>query len=449
MDGAARMGSIRGEHVSVFGLGYVGTVSAACLAKRGHRVVGVDPQATKVNLINDGMAPIVEAGLADLVRDMTQAGRLRATSEPIEATCGSNVSFICVGTPSRPNGSLDLTSLTRVCEQIGSGLLRKNAFHVVVIRSTILPGTINEVLRPILERTSDKKAGRDFGLAHNPEFLREGSALEDFENPPKTVIGATDERSREIVARFYDNLEAPLICTQIEIAEMIKYVDNAWHALKVAFANEIGNFCKALSIDSHAVMDIFCRDTKLNLSPCYLKPGFAFGGSCLPKDLRALTYEAHRNDLSLPVLESVLPSNRLQIDRAVRLILTTGLRRIGVLGFGFKSGTDDLRESPMVELIERLLGKGFDLKLYDRNVNLARLVGANRDFLLRAIPHIMRLAADGIDEVLAHSDLILIGTGDPGYRDIRTRVTPHQVIIDMVRVADCEPFSERYYGINW
>jgi GDP-mannose 6-dehydrogenase len=439
----------RGRSISVFGLGYVGAVSAACFARQGHHVIGIDPQQSKVNLINEGVPPIVEDGLPEIARDMAAAGRLRATSDAAEAIAESDISFVCVGTPSRANGSLDLSSLTRVCEQIGAALRRKNGFHVVVIRSTILPGTMRELVRPALERASGKKAEVDFGLANNPEFLREGSAVKDFDNPPKTVIGAFDERSAEIVARFYQHLAAPLIRTTVEVAEMIKYVDNSWHALKVAYGNEIGNICKALRIDSHLVMEIFCRDTKLNISPYYLKPGFAFGGSCLPKDLRALTYEARRNDLSLPVLESVLPSNRIQIERAVRLITAKRLRRIGVLGFSFKAGTDDLRESPMVELIEALIGKGYDLKIYDRSVNLARLVGANRDFLLRAIPHIVRLMADSIDDVLAHAELIVIGTGELGYRDIQHLLSPHQTIIDMVRLPDCEIFAEQYDGINW
>lgn len=437
------------ETIAVFGLGYVGAVSAACFAKLGHSVIGVDMQQSKVGLINEGMPPIIEEGLAELISDMARAGRLRATSEPADAIDKSSASFVCVGTPSRENGSLDLTSLSRVCEQIGANLRSSDKFHTVIVRSTILPGTMRDLVLPTLERASGKRVVADFGLAHNPEFLREGSAVQDFDKPPKTVIGAFDETSTEIVARFYRHLDAPLICTHVETAEMIKYVDNSWHALKVAFANEIGNICKALRIDSYAVMDIFCRDTKLNLSPCYLKPGFAFGGSCLPKDLRALTYKAHRADLSLPVLESVLPSNRMQIERAVRLITTQRRRRIGVLGFSFKAGTDDMRESPMVELIEALVGKGYDLRIYDRNVNLARLVGANRDFLLRTLPHITRLMVESIDDVLAHAELILIGTNDLGYRDIRARLTPHQFILDMVRSSNCNDALENYDGINW
>jgi GDP-mannose 6-dehydrogenase len=435
--------------IAVFGLGYVGAVSAACFAKRGHCVIGVDPQQSKVDLINQGMPPIVEEGLAEIIRDMAGGGRLRATSNAMEAMAESSISFICVGTPSRANGSLDLTSLTNVCEQIGATLREKEGFHVVIVRSTILPGTMRDLVLPTLERASGKKAGLDFGLAHNPEFLREGSAVTDFDNPAKTVIGAFDEESTEIVARFYSHFDAPLICTRVETAEMIKYVDNSWHALKVAFANEIGNICKAVRIDSHAVMDIFCCDTKLNLSPYYLKPGFAFGGSCLPKDLRALTYAAHRADLSVPVLESVLQSNRVQIERAVRLVTARRLHRIGVLGFSFKAGTDDLRESPMVDLIETLIGKGYDLKVYDRNVQLGQLMGANRDFLLRAIPHIFKLMATTIDEVLAHAELILIGTGELGYRDICTHLAPHQVLIDMVRLPGIDVFSGQYDGINW
>ncbi|MGH7002005.1 MAG: nucleotide sugar dehydrogenase, partial [Stellaceae bacterium] len=429
--------------------GYVGAVSSACLAKQGHIVIGVDPQSSKVDLINNGMPPIIEAGLDELIHEMAAARRLRATGNTGAAVAESDISLVCVGTPSRHNGSLDLASVGRVCEDIGAALRGRRDFHVVVIRSTVLPGTMRKLVVPTLERASGKTAGADFGVAVNPEFLREGSAISDFLNPPKTVIGALDERSQEIVSAIYSHLPAPLIRTSIEVAELIKYVDNSWHALKVAFGNEIGNICKQLQIDSHRVMDIFCEDTKLNISPCYLRPGFAFGGSCLPKDLRALTYEARRNDLSLPVLESILPSNYAQIERAVRLVAAKKRRRIGVLGFSFKAGTDDLRESPMVELIERLVGKGYDIRLYDRNVHLAQLVGANRQYILNTIPHLAKLMASSVEEVLDHAELVLIGTSDPGYRDALSRLSPQQAIIDMVRLPDCDGFSEQYDGINW
>jgi GDP-mannose 6-dehydrogenase len=427
----------------------VGCVSAACLAQDGHGIIGVDTQLAKVDLINGGRPPIVEPGLAELVLRTTRTGRLAATAAAEPAVCDTDLSMICVGTPSLPNGNLDVGSLANVCEEIGAALRRKGRYHVVVVRSTMLPGTMHAVVRPTLEATSGLRAGIDFGLAVNPEFLREGTAIADFRNPPKTVIGAMDERSAEAVAGIYDRVEAPLIQTSVEIAEIAKYVDNAFHALKVAFGNEIGNVCKALGLDSHVVMDIFCQDRKLNLSGAYLKPGFAFGGSCLPKDLRALTYKARMLDLSLPVLDGVMRSNRQQIDRAVDIIVSKGRWRVGVLGIGFKAGTDDLRESPMVEVVERLIGKGFDLRLFDSNVNLAHLVGANREYILRTIPHISRRMVESPAEVLAHGDVIVVGNDDPAFHDVPSRLHPQQVLIDMVRLPKVGDIDGRYYGINW
>jgi GDP-mannose 6-dehydrogenase len=380
---------------------------------------------------------------------MVTAGRLRATVSAAQAIAETDISMVCVGTPSHANGNLDVRSVIRVCEEIGAALREKADFHVVVIRSTILPGTMHEVILPTLETASGKTAGVDFGLSNNPEFLREGTAVEDFENPPKTVVGAMEDRSRDIVAGLYAGIDAPMMRTSVEVAEMVKYTDNAWHALKVAFGNEFGNICKALSIDSHELMDIFCQDTKLNLSPNYLKPGFAFGGSCLPKDLRALTYKARSLDLALPVLDSILPSNRIQLDRAVQMIIEKGCRRIGVLGFSFKAGTDDLRESPLVELIERLIGKGYDLCLYDSSVNLARVVGANREYILRAIPHISALMVETLEQVLEHGDVIVIGNGDPNFHDVPSLLKPHQILVDMVRVPGHEGLADKYDGINW
>jgi GDP-mannose 6-dehydrogenase len=435
--------------ISVFGLGYVGSVSAACLARDGAAVVGVDPQQAKVDLINAGRSPIIEPGLAELVARATREGRLRATVSAAEAVRETDLSMICVGTPSLPNGNLDLRSLLNACREIGAALRDKAAYHVVVVRSTMLPGTMREAVLPTLETASGKRAGADFGLANNPEFLREGSAIADFDHPAKTVIGALDERAAAIVAEIYHGLEAPLFPTSIEVAEMVKYVDNSFHALKVAFSNEIGNVCKALAIDSHAVMDIFCQDRKLNLSPAYLRPGFAFGGSCLPKDLRALSYKAKSLDLSLPVLDSVLASNRLQVERAVQMILARERRKVGVLGFSFKAGTDDLRESPVVELVERLIGKGLDLRLYDRNVSLAKLVGANRDYILRVIPHISRLMVDDPGEVIDHGEIIVIGNGDPEFADALGSLRDDQFVLDMVRVSNRGQLNGHYDGINW
>jgi GDP-mannose 6-dehydrogenase len=440
---------VRRRTLAVFGLGYVGAVSAGCLAKQGHTVIGVDPQLAKVNMINSGTPPIIETELDKIIQQMASERQLRATSDSAAAVNESDVSLVCVGTPSRANGSLDLDSVSRVCEEIGTALRRHRGFHVVVIRSTILPGTMLKLVVPTLERASGRSAAVDFGVAVNPEFLREGSAVSDFHNPPKTVIGASDERSMEIVSELYRGIPAPMIRTSIEIAELVKYVDNSWHAMKVAFSNEVGNICKLLRIDSHRVMEIFCEDTKLNISSCYLRPGFAFGGSCLPKDLRALTYEARRNDLSLPLLESVLVSNRIQVERALQIIAAKRRKRVGVLGFSFKAGTDDLRESPMVELIERMIGKGYDMRLYDRNVHLSQLVGANRQYILNTIPHLAKLMADSIEDVLDHAELILIGTSDPGYRDALSRLSSRQVIVDMVRIPEFEGLSEQYDGINW
>ncbi len=437
------------KRISIFGLGYVGSVSAACLANDGHYVIGVDPQPTKVDLINEGKPPVIEADLPEMMEKVVGNGHLRATSSAAEAIANSDISMVCVGTPSQSNGSLDLSHVAHVCEQIGQALRDRDGYHVVVIRSTILPGTMRELVRPALESASGKKAGVDFGLANNPEFLRESTAVKDFYGPPKTVIGAIDDRAGSAVADLYRGLDAPLIVTRIEVAEAVKYTDNAWHALKVSFANEIGNICKALEIDSHAVMDIFCQDTKLNLSPYYMKPGFAFGGSCLPKDVRALTYRAKSLDVSVPVLDSIMPSNTRQVERALQMIMAKKCKSIGFLGFSFKAGTDDLRESPLVELIERLLGKGYDLKLFDRNVNLARLVGANREYILRTIPHISNLMADEMDDVLEFADLIVIGNNASEFHEVIHQLKPGQTVLDMVRIPGFENTGECYDGINW
>lgn len=435
--------------LSIFGLGYVGTVSAACFANAGIAVVAVDPQPLKVDLINEAKVPIVEAGLAELISATVPSGKLRATTSAAEAVAATDVSMICVGTPSRPNGSLDTSSIERVCEEIGAALKEKKGYHVVVIRSTILPGTMKGVVQPILEKVTGLKAGKDFGLCNNPEFLRESTAVKDFLHPPKTVIGASDDRAGDLVQKLYKGIDGPMIRTSVEVAEIVKYTDNVWHAVKVAFGNEIGNICKAVGIDSHEVMDIFCQDTKLNLSSYYLKPGFAFGGSCLPKDLRALTYQAKTLDLDLPVLNSVMESNRVQMERGIRFVLEKDRKRVGVLGFSFKAGTDDLRESPLVEMIERLLGKGIDLKLYDKNVNFARLMGANRDYIMQKIPHITTLMVDSVEQVLDHAEVIIIGNNDPAFHTVPEKLRPEQILIDMVRVPTNGLKSDRYDGINW
>jgi GDP-mannose 6-dehydrogenase len=437
------------SRISIFGLGYVGVVSAACLAREGHEVVGVDPNSTKVNLINQGMSPIVETDTPELIKSALEAGFLSATHDSKDAVMGTDISLICVGTPSQLNGSLDLKYVRKVCEEIGQAIASKDGFHVVVGRSTMLPGTMRGIVIPTLEEYSGKKAGQDFGVCNNPEFLREGTAVYDFYNPPKTVIGETDTQSGDIVAGLYEGLDAPLIRTQIETAEMVKYVDNVWHAVKVDFANEIGNICKALSIDGHKVMEIFCQDTKLNLSPYYMKPGFAFGGSCLPKDVRALTYKGRMLDLDLPLLNAILPSNERQVDVGLNMIMSPGKKKIGILGFSFKAGTDDLRESPLVEVIERLLGKGYDIRIYDKNVNIAKLMGANRDYLLNHIPHISSLMVESIDHVLRHAEVLVIGNKANEFENILDRISGKQVVVDLVRVTDETSHEGKYHGICW
>jgi GDP-mannose 6-dehydrogenase len=436
--------------IGVFGLGYVGSVSAACLAALGHEVVGVDVNPTKVDMINAGHSPVIETELDELIAQGVAMGRIRAVTSACEAVAASDISLICVGTPSDGNGNLNLTYVERVCQEIGQALASKNGYHVVIARSTMLPGSTEEQVIPILEGASARKAGREFGVCFNPEFLREGTAVHDFYHPPFTLIGEYDGRGAEIAASLYATLDAPLRVVPLKVAEMVKYANNAFHALKVTFANEIGNICKRQGADSHQVMDIFCLDDKLNLSSYYLKPGFAFGGSCLPKDVRALLYHGHRLDLSLPVLEAILPSNQLQIRYGFELIRRTGRKKVGVLGFSFKAGTDDLRESPMVELIETLVGKGYAVKVYDKNVSLARLHGANRAYIEREIPHIASLMCNSWEEVLAASEVIVIGNRASEFRQAVEQAGEDQVVIDLVRVAqDVGQLNARYEGICW
>ncbi|MEM9254954.1 MAG: nucleotide sugar dehydrogenase [Pseudomonadota bacterium] len=435
--------------ISIFGMGYVGVVSAACQVSDGHTVIGVDPNDSKVRLINAAEAPIVEAELQELLASGVQNGLLSATTDAAAAVRDTDVSFICVGTPSNRNGGLDLTYVRKVCEEIGSALADKQEFHVVVARSTMLPGSMSETVIPTLEEFSGKSAGVDFGVCCNPEFLREGTAVYDYRNPPKTVIGEVDQRSGDVLAELYSKLQAPMIRTDLSTAEMVKYTDNVWHAVKVGFANEIGNLCKAIGIDGHAVMDIFRQDKKLNISDAYLRPGFAFGGSCLPKDLRAINHKARMLDVDLPIIGNVLSTNEKQVQRGLSMVLDQGNKKVTVLGFSFKAGTDDLRESPLVEMIERLIGKGYDLRLFDRSVNLAKLTGANRDYILNAIPHISQLMVDDLSEAIAHGDTIVIGNGAPEFKDILTITRDDQVIVDLVRIGDEVSIPGRYDGICW
>ncbi len=436
--------------ISVFGLGYVGCVSAACFAREGYPTIGVDVSQSKVDAINAGLATIVEQGIGELVAEMRAAGRLRATTDVGEAIAATSISLICVGTPSRPNGSLDLSYVERVCTQIGEALRSKTGRHIVVVRSTVLPGSTESVAAAALERASGKRAGVDFGVCMNPEFLREGSSIRDFDDPPFTVIGSDDEAAAREVAAIYANIKAPVHIVPLRVAEMLKYACNSFHGLKVGFANEIGNICKALDVDSHTVMRIFCEDTKLNISSYYLKPGFAFGGSCLPKDLRAITHRASQLDIATPILAATLLSNEKQVGRAFDMIAGTGRKRIGVLGLAFKAGTDDMRESPMVTLIERLIGKGYDVSIYDREVSKARLIGANKEYVEREIPHIWTLMRESLDDVLSRSDVVVIGNGAAEFRGIEPVLRPDQSVIDLVRIfGDRQSDGSRYIGIAW
>jgi GDP-mannose 6-dehydrogenase len=435
--------------ITVVGLGYVGSVVAGCLAKQGHDVIGVDVERSKVDRLNAGRAPIVEPDIDGIVAEAVAAGRLSAVSSAAEAVEKSDVALICVGTPGRANGDIDLTYIRRVCEEIGSSLRSPSGAPLIVVRSTVLPGTTRQIVTPTLEAVSGNRAGVDFGVCFNPEFLREGTAVHDFFNPPKTVIGELNRPSGDVLAALYSNINAPLIRTDLETAEMIKYTDNAWHALKIGFANEIGNICKGLGIDSHQLMHHFCQDRKLNISPSYLKPGFAFGGLCLPKDLRALMKRASTLDLSLPILQAILPSNEQQLARGVRAVIDAGHRRVGILGLSFKAGTDDLRESPIVELAERLIGKGFDLRIYDRNVTLAKVTGTNRDYLLNRIPHVGSLLVPSVDDVLDHADTIVIGNADPEFENLPGEATDGRLVIDLVRVRNTRTVAGEYEGICW
>ena len=435
--------------LSIFGLGYVGCVSAACFAGRGHEVIGVDVNQLKVDIINDGKSPIVEPGIAELIAEAVKQNKLRATTNANDAIASSDVSLVCIGTPGNHNGSLDLSYIKRACQQIGEAVAAKSRYHIVAMRSTMLPGTIEQTVIPTLEIFSGKQAGRDFGVAVNPEFLREGSSIYDFNHPPFTLIGADNEDTSLPLQRLYAGTEAPVITVGVKEAEMVKYACNSFHALKVAFANEIGNVSQALGVDSHVVMDVFCRDTKLNLSPYYLKPGFAFGGSCLPKDIRAITYKAKELDVDVPLLNTILLSNRQQIDRAIDVVLRTGHKKVGVLGLSFKPGTDDLRESPMVTLIETLIGKGLKLSIYDRDVELARLFGANKQYIEREIPHISSLMNSDLGSVIEGSEVVIIGKKEDEFRVLADKMNNGRVIIDLVRLFDVADARKQYKGICW
>jgi len=436
-------------NISIFGLGYVGAVISGCFARDGHHVIGVDTDAGKVDLIKAGRSPIIEPGLEVMIAAGVRSGNLRATCDCREAVLASDLAMVCVGTPSKPTGQLDLQYVKRVCEEIGDVIAETKKRFVVVIRSTMLPGSVSGTVIPALERHSGKIAGKDFGIAINPEFLRESSAVDDFYHPPKTVIGSLIETDARVVAELYKNLAAPLICTRLETAEMVKYADNAFHALKITFANEIGSICKQHGIDSHEVMKIFCEDRKLNIAATYLKPGFAFGGSCLPKDLRALTSLAISDGIETPMLQALLASNEVQIRRLVLRVIREGKKKIGILGFAFKGGTDDLRESPVVTLIETFIGKGYEVRLYDPCVTLAKLGGANRRYLEEHIPHITRLMVPTIKDVTTHSDIILIGNSHGEFFDAVEELDAEKHVIDLTsdgRLIRTRALYERVSG---
>ena len=438
------------QRVAVFGLGYVGSVTAACLARMGHSVIGVDVSADKVDMINAGQSPVAEARLGGLVAEQVAAGRLYATTNSACAVANTDIALVCVGTPSAADGSLNTEFLERVSEQIGAALVGRRRRYTVVVRSTMLPTTCEQIVLSSLQDASGRRVGEGLGLAVNPEFLREGTSVADFFDPPKVVIGQFDDPSGDVVADLYAGLPGPVYRVPLAVAEMIKYADNSFHALKVGFANEVGAICKSMGLDSHAVMDMVTADTKLNISPAYLRPGFAYGGSCLPKDLRALVHRAGRAEVSVPILASVGASNDGQIDRALKLIEATGKRRVGLLGLAFKSGTDDLRESPLVALAERLVARGFEVLIHDRDVALSRLLGANRAYVDERIPHLSRFIADSPDEVVGLAEVCVVGSQDPEAIAALRRVDGC-TIVDLVRFPGSADYRDdpRYIGISW
>lgn len=436
--------------LAVFGLGYVGSVSSACFAKLGHAVVGVDINRFKVDRIASGQSPIVEKQLGELIAEGVAGGRLTATDNYEEALRGAQASIVCVGTPSAENGSLDLSHVRRMTQKIGATLATMSDYHVLIVRSTMLPGSVEQEIVPLLESASGRHVGADLGVCYNPEFLREGTAVEDFFAPPLTVVGVSDPRAEAVARELYAALDAPLFTTQIRAAEMMKYVSNTWHALKVSFANEIGNLCKAESIDSHEVMRIFCEDTKLNLSPYYLKPGFAFGGSCLPKDVRAITYRLRQRGLKSPVLESILPSNVQQVQLALKTIEKLRRKKIGILGLSFKAETDDLRESPIIQVVESLVGKGYELRVHDTNVEMSRIIGANKQFLEEEVPYIPQVLKPDLADVTSWAEVLVVANKSAEYADVAAHLRPDQSLVDLVRISETpQNTAGKYVGLCW
>jgi GDP-mannose 6-dehydrogenase len=435
-------------NISVFGMGYVGCVTAAALSQRGNRVVGVDINGQKVEAIAVGESPVLEKGLSEVIAESVRSGRLTATTNGAAAVSETELSLLCVGTPTKKNGSFEYSHLMGAVREIGAGIARKTEPHIVALRSTLLPGTTESLIIPELERTSAKKAGTDFTVHVNPEFLREGSALHDFDNQPFVIIGSAAGTSGAVFERLYDGT-GPCFHVTIKTAETLKYICNTFHALKITFANEIGMICQALGIDSHEIMGLFCRDTKLNISPAYLKPGFAFGGSCLPKDLRALLYQAKTLDVETPLLSAILQSNQLQIQRAIDFVAETGVRNVGLLGLTFKVGTDDLRESPLVRLCEALIGKGFHVRVYDPNLVIDKLVGANKMYIEEQIPHIARLLCDSFEALIAKNELLILGNRYDGLKGQLMSLDSKVKILDLVRFFDRTGISPSYQGICW
>jgi len=436
--------------ISIFGLGYVGAVSVACLARDGHEVVGVDIDPAKLALIRDGKTPVVEEGMVDLMRAVVASGRVSVTADVAEAVRSTEISLICVGTPSAPNGSQDQSAMLRLAKEVGSALRDKSAPHVIVFRSTLVPGSVEEVLVPILATESGKSEGVGFHACFQPEFLREGSSIKDYDHPPFTVVGANAERPATVLRELFGHLPCEFYRTSIRAAEMVKYCCNNFHALKITFANETARMCEALHIDPFEVMDLVCKDRQLNISPAYLKPGFAFGGSCLPKDLRATLYMARTRDVELPMLAGIMPSNRNHLEHAIAKITEAGRRKIGMIGLSFKTGTDDLRESPLVLLAEHLIGKGCSLLVYDPEVHLSSLLGANRRFIERHVPHIGSLLRPDIESVIDDSELLVVGLNDTAtFESIRRLVRDDHVVVDLVNIPAREAMRGQYLGLCW
>lgn len=437
-------------NISILGLGYVGVVSFGCLTLEGHHVIGVDIDPAKLDLLRSGVSPIVETGMQDLIGRSLQSGRAEVTDDVEYAIHNSEISFICVGTPANSNGSQDLSALTRIAVQVGAALKSKPGHHVIVIRSTVPPGTVEGIIKESIESHSGKRLGEHFGLCFQPEFIREGSSIRDYNHPPFTVVGGDSERSVEMVRRIFGHFDCDFIVTSIRTAEMLKYCSNVFHAVKIVFANEIGRICRSLDIDSREVMELFCRDTHLNISPAYLKPGFAFGGSCLPKDMNALLYLAKTYDATVPMLSQVPVSNRMQIDRAVDMVLATGKRSVGMLGLSFKSGTDDLRDSPLVILAEQLIGKGMNLRIFDSEVSLSRLIGANRRYIEATIPHIGSLIKERCGEVIKDSEVIVVGLPDKAaVEELYAACRRSHIVIDLTGAVDKSRIAGEHHGICW